>query len=102
MYGQKVETKAGGSPSAVPLEPPIWTKPEHSWLWGQGASVSSGLLCGRHCAKNSVCLIFTKTQFLDIYKGETEAQGDSTACPRSLPELGVELGRGPRQLTQDH
>ena len=35
-------------------------------------------------------------------EGETEAQGDSTACPTSLPKLGVELGRGPRQVTQDH
>lgn len=52
--------------------------------------------------KSSLCLIVTKTQFLDIYKGETEAQGDSTACPTSLPKLGVELGRGPRQVTQDH
>lgn len=78
-------------PLSCALEPPIWTKPEHSWLWGQGASVYSGLLCGRHCVKSSVCLIFTKTLFLDIYKGETEARGDSTACPRSLPKLGVKL-----------
>lgn len=102
MCGEKVETKAGGSPSAVPLEPPIWTKAEHSWPWGQGASVYSSLPCGRHCVKSSWCLIVTKTKFLDVYKGETETQGDSTACPRSLPKSGVELGRGPRQVTQDH
>lgn len=67
MWREKVETKAEG-PLSCALKPPPGLSQNTSWL-GQGASVYSGLPCGRHCVKSSVCLIFTKTQLLTFTKG---------------------------------